>query len=181
MAAALPALASSYKCKAADGKTEYSDRPCVSEKLNTQKPTDPAAKAPPTSMEKLTALFAEYEAPLCERELLAAELEKQSRATAEKRAALKPKYDRLTELAETQLVFQSRASKITQAAGSDGAEGVALRRFQSRIKLCTTVPLTVAPTTVAPIVAPTNPAATRAPIGVPASPAVAKPAAAPAK
>lgn len=131
-----PAWAASYKCKSADGKIEYSDSPCATDKQNLNKPVEAATKAPLTAMERLTLLMKEYEEPLCEREKLALEMEKHRNITPAERATLKPKYDRLTELAETQLTFQKQASKITQSTGAHSAESTALRKFQSKIKQC---------------------------------------------
>lgn len=134
---ALPSAATSFKCKTADGKIEYSDSPCASDKQNlNKKVTETAAKPEPAPMERLTTLMKAFEEPLCEREKLALELGQQSRLTPVQRTALKPKFDRLAELNETQVDFQRQARKITEATGAQSPESTALRRFQSRVKQC---------------------------------------------
>ena len=74
-------FAQSYKCKGADGKIEYSDRPCAVDKDVLSKPasTTVAAKPTNTPMLQLGTLFADFDERLCEREKLSTEIDKAQR------------------------------------------------------------------------------------------------------
>jgi hypothetical protein len=138
---AAPLAFAQYKCQGSDGKIEYSDRPCDANKnvLSQPRPqgvTSKAAGLPP--MERLKALFDEYEARLCEREKLATEIDMANRSNAISKspADWKPRQERLSFLNDTLIEFQEKASKITQAAGSDSEESRAVRKFQVKLKDC---------------------------------------------
>jgi Domain of unknown function (DUF4124) len=130
-----------YKCQGADGKVEYSDRPCETTKNTLDKPktnTGIVTRAIGNPMEQLDKLFVDYHARLCEREKLANEMSDASRKgdIAKQPAMWKVKQDRQIELNEVLVDFQSRAGKITSAAGNDSKETAALRKFQLSLKNC---------------------------------------------
>ena len=76
------AIAQSYKCKGADGRIEYSDRPCATDKdvLAQPKPAGVTSRPLAVPMQQLEAAFKEYETRLCEREQLATEIDVANRA-----------------------------------------------------------------------------------------------------
>ena len=138
--AALPAHAA-FKCQGADGKIEYSDRPCDTNKNTLDKPNankGVQSRAIGNPMAQLEKLFGDYEPRLCEREKLAAEIDRanHSGAMSKDPAAWRPRQDKLIEINEVMIDFQTRASKITKAAGNDSAETAALRKFQANLKTC---------------------------------------------
>lgn len=150
-----------FKCQGADGKVEYSDRPCDTNKNTVNAPN--AGKGIQTRsttnpMEQLEKLFLDYRPRLCEREALSAELDRANRSGEfrQQAAAWKPKQDKLFELNDVMVDFQQRASKITKAAGNDSKEMAALRKFQVGLREC--VPAAPAPAPVNP------PASTPAPV-----------------
>ena len=144
VAAAAPsskAHAQNYKCKGADGKIEYSDRPCDTNKESLSQPRAPGAvvSAPTVAATvKLDALFTDYEPRLCEREKLATEVDLAQRSGALKsaEAVWKPKQERLSFLNDTLIEFQDKAGRITQGTGSDSKEMMAVRKFQRKLKEC---------------------------------------------
>jgi hypothetical protein len=164
-----------FKCQGADGKIEYSDRPCDTTKNTLDKPNaNKGVLSRPIGnpMEQLQKLFGDYEPRLCERELLAAELDRANRSgeLTKSPAAWRPKQDKLIELNEVMVDFQLRAGKITKAAGNDSAETAALRKFQAGLKTCEQK--IAAPST------PATPASSAMPTAAPpAAPAPSKPAA----
>ncbi len=151
-----PVTEAAFKCQGADGKIEYSDRQCETNKNTLDKPrANSGIQSRPivNPMEQLAKLFTDYEARLCEREKLELELDaaRFSGATGKQPASWKVKQDRQIELNEVLVDFQMRAGKITKAAGNDSKETVALRKFQIGLKDCghpkvapTTDPLPVA-------------------------------------
>ena len=134
------AYAQSYKCKGADGKIEYGDRPCASDKDVLAKPAAAKVtlKATAVPMLQLQSLFADYEDRLCEREKLSMELDQAHRSgeVQKAEATWKPKQDRLSFLNDTLIEFQTKAGKIVKATGADGEESAALRKYQRRLKDC---------------------------------------------
>ena len=136
------AFAQSYKCQGADGRIEYSDRPCDTSKNALSQPGKasgaPSSSAPAVAMDKLTALFSEYEQRLCERERLATEIDMahRSNAIATNEAVWKPRQERLSFLNDTLVEFQGKAVKFTQPGGPDGEGSKAMRKFQSKLKDC---------------------------------------------
>ncbi len=137
----MPTAEAAFKCQGADGKIEYSDRPCETNKNTLEKPrANAGVQSRPIGnpMDQLTKLFTDYEARLCEREKLEIELEQArfSGAIAKQPANWKIKQDRQIELNETLVDFQMRAGKITKAAGNDSKETAALRKFQLGLKEC---------------------------------------------
>ena len=134
------AFAQSYKCKGADGKIEYSDRPCAADKDVLSKPTATGITSKPvvSGMQQLQSLFMEYEERLCEREGLSIEMDAAYRSGEVKKseALWKPKQDRLNLLNDTLIEFQSKAGKVTQVAGNDSGESAELRKFQRKLKTC---------------------------------------------
>ena len=137
---ALPAEAA-FKCQGADGKIEYSDRPCETNKNTLDKPNankGVQSRAIGNPMAQLEKLFSDYEPRLCEREKLATELDVANRTGELTKAkdAWRPKQDKLIELNDVMVDFQSRASKVTKAAGNDSPETAALRKFQTSLKTC---------------------------------------------
>ena len=140
LASIMPAHAA-YKCQGADGKVEYSDRPCDTSKNTLDKPrtnTGVVTRTIGNPMEQLDKIFVEYEPRLCERDKLAMELDAARRKgdIAASPAKWKTKQDRQIELNEVLVDFQARTSKITKAAGNDSAEMAALRKFQLSMKTC---------------------------------------------
>ncbi len=137
------AIAQSYKCKGADGRIEYSDRPCSTDKDVLAQPKSATITSKPLAvpMQQLEAAFKEYESRLCEREQLATEIDAANRAgeISKNAAAWKPKQDRLSDLNEILIEFQGKTGKITRAAGSDSPESTALRKFQTKLKDCAKV------------------------------------------
>jgi len=130
-----------YKCQGADGRVEYSDRPCEPTKntlsrSKTGTPSTSNASAPP--MARLEKLFVDYSPRLCEREKLTDELANARRSgeIAKSPAAWRVRQDRQIELNEVRINFQERADKITAAAGADSKESIALRKFQQSLKNC---------------------------------------------
>jgi hypothetical protein len=141
MAAASLATGQNYKCKGADGRIEYSDRACDTNKesLNQPKaPTGPVSVPGVSPMVKLESLFTNYEPRLCEREKLATDVAMAQRSGALKsaEAVWKPRQERLSFLNDTLIEFQDKAGKITQGSGSDSQEMMAVRKFQRRLKEC---------------------------------------------
>ena len=146
LAAAATALsftanAQNYKCKGADGKIEYSDRPCDTNKESLNQPRAPGGvvSVPATALiVKLENLFIDYEPRLCEREKLATEVDMAQRSGALKsaEAVWKPKQERLSFLNDTLIEFQDKAGRITQGTGSDSKEMMAVRKFQRKLKEC---------------------------------------------
>jgi len=133
--------AQSYKCKGADGKIEYSDRPCTPDKDVLAKPqaTSSVSSKPVTSpMQQLQTLFTDYEERLCEREKLSMELDKANRNgdTVKAKDVWKPKQERLYFLNDTLIEFQDKAGKVVKVAGTDSEESAALRKYQRRLKDC---------------------------------------------
>jgi hypothetical protein len=131
-------FAANYKCQGADGKIEYSDRPCDNTKAEISPPKSATPKTSNQPMERLQALFGEYEERLCEREKLSTEMDIAHRTNAITKAPeqWKPKQERLSFLNDTLIEFQGKASRITQKAGADSDESKALRKFQSKLKDC---------------------------------------------
>ncbi len=135
------ATAQNYKCKGSDGKIEYSDRPCDTNKESLNQPRTPGGvvSAPTVSpIAKLESLFADYEPRLCEREKLATEVDMAQRSGALKstEAVWTPKQERLSFLNDTLIEFQDKAGRITQGTGSDSKEMMAVRKFQRKLKEC---------------------------------------------
>ncbi len=166
----MPTAEAAFKCQAADGKIEYSDRPCETNKNTLDKPrasTGVQSRPIGNPMDQLNKLFADYEARLCDREILGIELEaaRFSGAIAKQPANWKVKQDRQIELNETLVDFQIRAGKITKAAGNDSQETAALRKFQLGLKDCGH-----------PKTAPATPAVPAAPTPAPPATPAAKPA-----
>ena len=135
------AMAENYKCKSADGRIEYSDRPCDTSKESLSQPRAGAgvvATPAIAPLKRLEALFADYDFRLCERERLASEIEVAQRSgelkTAEARWKLRQ--ERLTFLNDTLIEFQEKAAKITKGALSDSVEMMAVRNFQRKLKTC---------------------------------------------
>lgn len=130
-----------YKCQGADGKVEYSDRPCDTTKNTLDKPrtnTGVVTRTIGNPLEQLEKIFVDYEPRLCERDKLATELDMARRKgdIAASPAKWKTKQDRQIELNEVLVDFQARTSKITKAAGNDSAEMAVLRKFQLGLKTC---------------------------------------------
>ncbi len=130
-----------FKCQGADGKIEYSDRPCDTSKNTLDKPrANSGVQTRPIGdpMTQLEKLFSDYEPRLCEREKLDIELDTARRdgAIAKQPAAWRVRQDRQIELNEVLVDFQMRAGKITKAAGNDSKEMAALRKFQLGLKKC---------------------------------------------
>ena len=141
IAASFNATAENYKCKGADGKIEYSDRPCDTNKesLNQPRSSGGVISAPTVApMVKLEGLFTDYEPRLCEREKLATEVDIAQRSGVLKssEAVWKPKQERLSFLNDTLIEFQDKAGRITQGTGSDSREMMAVRKFQRKLKEC---------------------------------------------
>lgn len=150
-----------FKCQGADGKIEYSDRPCDTNKNTLDKPnanTGVQTRAIGNPMAQLEKLFTDYEPRLCEREKLATELDVANRSGEMNKAkdAWRPKQDKLIELNDVMVDFQLRASRITKAAGNDSPETAAMRKFQVNLKTCEQ---RMATTKVEPPAAPTKPVA----------------------
>jgi hypothetical protein len=121
-----------YKCKAADGKIEYSDRPCG-------EPFAPPAAGPAktsASLERLNTLITTYDAKLCEREKLASEVDRASRAGIATGPEWKTKQTTLRDLNDEMIAFQDKAGKLARAAGPDSPEALTLRKFQLKLKEC---------------------------------------------
>lgn len=134
-------FAQSYKCKGADGKIEYSDRPCTPDKDVLAKPqaTNSVSSKPVTSpMQQLQTLFTDYEERLCEREKLSMELDKANRNgdSVKAKDVWKPKQERLYFLNDTLIEFQDKAGKVVKVAGTDSEESASLRKYQRRLKDC---------------------------------------------
>ncbi len=130
-----------FKCQGADGKIEYSDRPCDTTKNTLDKPnSNKGVQSKPIAvpMEQLQNLFTDFEPRLCEREALAAELERAHRSGEMSKAPAmwRIRQDKLIELNEVMIDFQLRTGKVTKPAGNDSAETAALRKFQAGLKTC---------------------------------------------
>jgi hypothetical protein len=130
-----------YKCQGADGKVEYSDRPCEVSKSTLVQPKSSTGEVTRTVSNptvQLEKLFVDYFVRLCEREKLGNEMSEAGRKgeIAKQPAAWKIKQDRLIELNEVLVDFQARASTITKAAGADSKEMSALRKYQLGLKDC---------------------------------------------
>ena len=135
------AIADNFKCKGADGKIEYSDRPCDTSKqsLTPQRSAGGVVSAPTVApMARLEALFADFEPRLCERETLATEIDIAQRSGELKtsEATWKPRQERLNLLNDTLIEFQEKAGKVTKGTASDSAEMMAVRKFQRKLKDC---------------------------------------------
>ncbi len=135
------AMAANYKCKGADGKIEYSDRPCDTGKESLTQPRSAGGVvSTPTiaPMARLESLFTDYELRLCEREKLATEIDIAQRSGELKKAEAtwKPKQDRLSLLNDTLIEFQDQAGKVTRGTASDSTEMMAVRKFQRKLKDC---------------------------------------------
>ena len=133
-------MAANYKCKGADGKIEYSDRPCDTNKESLSQPRDPGVISTPAvaSMTRLETLFTDFEPRLCERETLATEVDMAQRSGELKKAddIWKPKQERLNFLNDTLIEFQEKAGKVTKGTASDSTEMMAVRKFQRKLKDC---------------------------------------------
>jgi hypothetical protein len=135
------AMAANYKCKGADGKIEYSDRPCETNKESLTQPRSAGGvvSAPTVApMVKLDALFTDFEPRLCERETLASEIDiaQRSGELRKSEALWKPKQDRLNLLNDNLIEFQEKAGRITKGSASDSPEMMAVRKFQRKLKDC---------------------------------------------
>jgi hypothetical protein len=135
-----PAMAA-YKCQGSDGKIEYSDRPCETNKNTVDRPNaNRGIQSKPIAvpMETLQKLFVDFEPRLCEREALSVELDIAGRKgdISKQPAEWRPKQDKLIELNDVMVDFQLRAGKITKPAGNDSPEMAALRKFQASLKGC---------------------------------------------
>ncbi len=143
------AMAQSYKCQGADGKIEYSDRPCADGKAVLSDPTKKGQAFKPliAPMERLNGLFTEYEERLCEREKLATEVDVANRSGTMKKdpEGWKVKQERLSFLNDTQVEFQEKASKITQGTNPESEENKELRRFRTKLRDCGKLPEPPAP------------------------------------
>lgn len=140
ISAAQIVAAQSYKCKSADGRIEYSDRPCAPDKDMLSKPPATGITSKPVSVgiQQLQNLFTEYEDRLCEREKIFLDINKAiiSGDIRKPDAALKVKQERLNFLNDTQTEFQDKASKIVKIAGGESDEATALRKYQRKVKEC---------------------------------------------
>ena len=135
------AIAANYKCKGADGKIEYSDRPCDTGKESLTQPRSAGGVvSTPTiaPMVRLETLFKDYESRLCEREKLATEIDIAQRSGELKKAEAtwKPRQERLSLLNDTLIEFQDKAGKVTKGTASDSTEMMAVRKFQRSLKDC---------------------------------------------
>ena len=140
MVLAQSAFAQNYKCKSANGRIEYSDIPCASNTDELSKPRGAATTSKPLAvpMQQLEKLIKEYEKRLCEREQVATEIDIANRAgeISKNAAAWRARQDHLSNLNESLVEFQGKASKITRPTGNDSAESAALRKFQAGLKDC---------------------------------------------
>ncbi len=135
------AFAENHKCKGADGKIEYSDRPCVAEKSASSTSSVASGDKPVSpSIEKLVLLFAEYEERLCERERLANETDRAARNATLHLPAWTAKEAKLRDLNEDLVQFQTKASKFTSGKASDSEETMAVRQFQIKVRKCGKLP-----------------------------------------
>ena len=135
------ANAENHKCKTADGKIEYSDRPCVAEKSASSTSAAPIGDKPASpTIEKLNLLFAEYEERLCQRERLSNETDRAARNATLHLPAWAAKEAKLRELNEDLVQFQSKASKFTSGKASDSEETMAVRQFQIKVRKCGKLP-----------------------------------------
>lgn len=139
-----------FKCKGADGKIEYSDRACDTSKDTLDKPNGGKgvqSKPAGNPMEQMEKLFTDFEPRLCEREKVAAEIDRANRTGefTKSPAIWKPKQDRLLELNEVMIDFQTRTGKITKVAGYESKEMLALRKFQVSLRDCGKLPEPPAP------------------------------------
>jgi len=137
----IPSANAAYKCQGADGKVEYSDRPCEVTKSTLDQPktsTGEVTRKVGNPMVQLEKIFVDYFVRLCEREKLATEMSEAGRRgeIAKQPAAWKTKQDRLIELNEVLVDFQQRTSVITKAAGGDSKEMSALRKYQLGFRDC---------------------------------------------
>ena len=133
--------AENYKCKSTDGKIEYSDRPCDTNKESLSQPRSAGGVvSTPTiaPIVRLNALFTDYEPRLCEREKLATEIDIAQRSGELKKAETvwAPKQERLSLLNDTLIEFQDKAGNVTKGTASDSTEMMAVRRFQRKLKDC---------------------------------------------
>lgn len=135
------ALADHHKCEGADGKIEYSDRPCVAEKLASLTSSTASGDKPVSpAIEKLNLLFAEYEDRLCQRERLANETDRAARNAALHLPVWAAKEAKLRDLNEDLVQFQTKASKFTSGKASDSEETMAVRQFQIKVRKCGKLP-----------------------------------------
>jgi hypothetical protein len=121
-----------FKCKGDNGKVEYSDRPCGEPYVAAN--TGPAKVSP--TLERLTTLISSYDTRLCEREKLATEVDRASRAGEANGPEWAEKKSKLRELTDEQAAFQEKAGKLARAAGPDSPEAAAMRAFQIKMKEC---------------------------------------------
>ena len=134
------AVAENHKCKGADGKIEYSDRPCVTEKSASSTSSAASEKTLSPAIEKLNLLFAEYEERLCERERLSNETDRAARNGTLQTAGWAAKETKLRDLNEDLVQFQTKASKFTSGKTSDSEETMAVRQFQIKVRKCGKLP-----------------------------------------
>jgi hypothetical protein len=121
-----------FKCKNAEGKVEYSDRPCGEPfAAATAAPSKPSA-----SLDRLNTLISTYDAKLCEREKLASEVDRASRAGIASGPEWKAKQTTLRDLNDELVAFQDKAGKLARAAGPESPEAQTLRKFQLKLKEC---------------------------------------------
>jgi hypothetical protein len=133
--------AAAFKCKAADGKIEYSDRPCEVTKSTIAGPQGAkidGQKSGPDPISELQKIFDEFEPTLCERERLAGEIDRATRngELHSKPAAWAPKQEKLYNLNDQMAIFQERVGKYTRPAGVNSREIAAVRKFQMGLKNC---------------------------------------------
>ena len=134
------AVAENHRCKGADGKIEYSDRPCVTEKSASSTSSAASEKTLSPAIEKLNLLFAEYEERLCERERLSNETDRAARNGTLQTAGWAAKETKLRDLNEDLVQFQTKTNKITSGKTSDSEETMAVRQFQIKIRKCGKLP-----------------------------------------
>jgi hypothetical protein len=137
--------AGAFKCQTPEGRVEYSDRPCETTKTTLDEPKKSGAVTSRPSVrpiDQLNKLMVEFEPALCERERLAAEVDRANRlgtyrATADE---WKGKAARLHELNDLRVTFQTRARRIVEPTGRDSAEAIALQKFSLTLKNCDRAP-----------------------------------------
>ena len=135
------AIAQNHKCKGADGKVEYSDRPCVADKSASSTSSTASGDKPVSpSVEKLNLLLAEYEDRLCQRERLSNETDRAARSGTLHLPGWTAKEAKLRDLNEDLVQFQGKASKFTSGKASDSEETMAVRQFQIKVRKCGKLP-----------------------------------------
>jgi hypothetical protein len=134
--------AASHKCMGADGKVEYRDQPCgtVQVASTSKEKPEPAAKVPVAATDKFGALFNDYESRLCERERLASEVDRAARSGKAQGPDYKLKEDRLRDLNEDLIQFQSKLAKLTTGKAFESEEMVNVRQFQAKVRKCGKLP-----------------------------------------